>query len=196
MVASSKAVSPRLSVVGKPARRPVVNLDAESAVLSALIRIAGKNPSQAFSIIRDENLTDDLFTGSAYRVAYNSILELLSEALPVDLVTLQGRLKPDESIAVESALNAHVAPSNYAGYVKLLRNLRREREALLAREALAKAAKDGADVADLGDMVKQISALDCGSEYGVSLISADSITPVAYESVSYTHLTLPTSDLV
>lgn len=134
------------------------NPEAERAFLACLMR-----SEDGATIILSNRIGADHFAMPANREAFCAISELLTNGTPPDAATLRSALSDATRIELETSLSENASAANANVYAKLLKDAKRHRDEIAARQRLAKAATDGApdhEIAALFDAVRAIGAGD------------------------------------
>ena len=134
-----------------------VNLEAERAFLACLMR----NPD--VRLVIGNGITVDHFATTNTREAFEGITAYLETGTPPDAATLKGAISDAALIELETSLSENASAANANVYAKLLKDAKRHRDEIAARQRLAKAATDGApdhEIAALFDAVRAIGAGD------------------------------------
>lgn len=130
-------------------------IEAEAAILGAILKAAAEDSQEAMETAA-ELLQGDEFFLEKHRAIFASMLELLDELQPVDLVTLTGKLTDRGSLVdvggmpyLSGLINGVVSVSNLGYYANEVKQKHIHRKAIKELQQQLRAAVEGEDTGKL-----------------------------------------------
>ena len=146
---------------------------AEAAIIAGLVNCG--NPVAIGRYVLDNRLDSECFTIPAFRAAFDAAINLAADNQPVDIPILSQRLDAGALATVDSACREHVSAANFSVYAKLLRDAKRHRDEIAARDWLVQAVQAGRPAHELLAIAEGIGKVALGESAKGRFLDVDDL---------------------